>query len=406
MAGTRMARVPNKGAAASAIGVITGKGRTGDARSIAPASTATTLFAGWTSRGAVDESVRVSSFADFERAFGGLDPRSPLGYGVQHFFQNGGRAALVARIVEAGAEGKVLAPADKAFQTALLQRLGPGAATDAGRIDAFNLLCVPGLVHAGTIARLQRACRQRRAFMIIDSAPGATAATMAASGTSGLTGADGAFSALYFPWIRATDPMQGGALRDFPPCGFVAGVIARTDLVRGVWKAPAGTEARLAGASGLSLPVDDAQVAALTRRGVNCLRMLPGDGAAAIWGARTLLAEDDPGVDWRYVPVRRTALFIEESIHQGTRWVVFEPNGEALWANIRTTVGAFMAGLFRKGAFMGTTLREACFVKCDRGTMTQDDIDNGVVNIEVGFAPLKPAEFVVIRIRHVVGAAS
>jgi phage tail sheath protein FI len=382
----------------------------GDAHRIEPAATATALFAGWTARGPVDQNVRVSSFADFERAFGGLDPRSLLGYCVQHFFQNGGKVALVARIAQAdkatraGAEGKVLAPTDRAFRTALLRRLDPDAAAGAGRIDAFNLLCVPGLVHAGTIARLQHACRQRRAFMIIDSAPGTTAAAMAASGTRGLRGVDGAFSALYFPWLRAADPMQGGALRDFPPCGFIAGLIARTDLGRGVWKAPAGTEARLTGAHGLSLPVLEAEADVLNPRGINCLRMLPG-GVVAVWGARTLLSEGDPDLRLKYVPVQRTALFIEESLYQGTQWVVFEPNGEALWTKIRATVDAFMAGLFRQGAFMGSTLREACFVKCDRGTMTQNDIDNGVVNIEVGYAPLKPAEFVVIRIRHVAGAA-
>jgi phage tail sheath protein FI len=187
-----------------------------------------------------------------------------------------------------------------------------------------------------------------------------------------------------------------------PPCGYVAGIYARTDASRGVWKAPAGSDASITGASGLLIAMSDPENGQLNPRAINCLRTLPVYGNV-VWGARTLHGDDDRGSEWKYVPVRRTALFIEESLYRGTQWVVFEPNDEPLWAQIRLNVGAFMQNLFRQGAFQGRTPREAYFVKCDRETTTQNDINLGIVNIHVGFAPLKPAEFVVLRIQQIAG---
>jgi phage tail sheath protein FI len=370
-------------------------------KAITGVPTAIALFAGWSARGALDEAIHVRSFTEFEREFGGLDPRSLLGYSVKHFFDNGGSDAWVVRIAgaatQAGNDGTVLTPADDDFHAALLARFGVGSVTD--RIDLFNLVCVPGLVHAPTLARLQAECRRRRAFLIIDADPQATVASMVSAGTRGLAGEDGTFSAIYFPWLRAVDPAQGGRVRDFPPCGFVAGVMARTDGSRGAWKAPAGSEASLAGALALSVPISDPQNGQLNPLGVNCLRTLPERGTV-VWGARTLHGQDDRASEWKYIPVRRTALFIEESLHRGTRWMVFEPNDERLWAQVRSNVGTFMHDLWRQGVLQGSRPREACFVKCDRETMTQDDIDNGIVNILVGFAPLKPTEFLVLRIQQ------
>ena len=370
-------------------------------KAITGVPTAIALFAGWSARGVLDEAIHVRSFTEFEREFGGLDPRSLLGYSVKHFFDNGGSDAWVVRIAgaatQAGNDGTVLTPADDDFHAALLARFGVGSVTD--RIDLFNLVCVPGLVHAPTLARLQAECRRRRAFLIIDADPQATVASMVSAGTRGLAGEDGTSSAIYFPWLRAVDPAQGGRVRDFPPCGFVAGVMARTDGSRGAWKAPAGSEASLAGALALSVPISDPQNGQLNPLGVNCLRTLPERGTV-VWGARTLHGQDDRASEWKYIPVRRTALFIEESLHRGTRWMVFEPNDERLWAQVRSNVGTFMHDLWRQGVLQGSRPREACFVKCDRETMTQDDIDNGIVNILVGFAPLKPTEFLVLRIQQ------
>jgi hypothetical protein len=177
--------------------------------------------------------------------------------------------------------------------------------------------------------------------------------------------------------------------------------MARIDSTRGVWKAPAGTEADLRGIAGLELVFSDGENGVLNPRGINTLRAF----ATGIvnWGARTMDGDDDFGSEWKYIPVRRLALFIEESLYRGTQWVVFEPNDEPLWAQIRLNLGAFMNNLFRQGAFQGRTPREAYFVKCDSETTTQNDINLGVVNILVGFAPLKPAEFVVIKLQQMAG---
>jgi len=206
-------------------------------------------------------------------------------------------------------------------------------------------------------------------------------------------------AALYFPRIRVPDPLKENRLETFAPSGAVAGVIARTDAQRGVWKAPAGQEATLNGVPELSVRLTDGQHGQLNPIGVNCLRTFPIAGRV-VWGARTLRGADELADQWAYLPVRRTALFIQESLFRGTQWVVFEPNDEPLWSQIRLNVGAFMNGLFRRGAFQGTTPAQAYFVKCDREANPQEDIDRGIVNIIVGFAPLKPAEFVFISIQQ------
>jgi phage tail sheath protein FI len=196
--------------------------------------------------------------------------------------------------------------------------------------------------------------------------------------------------------------LHDNQFEEFAPCGAVAGVMARTDSDRGVWKAPAGLEARLFGVPALSVPLNDADTGQLNPLGINCLRAMPAAGRV-VWGARTLEGSDRLASEWKYIPVRRTALFLEESLYRGTQWVVFEPNDEPLWAQIRLNIGAFMQSLFRQGAFQGKTPRDAYFVKCDSETTTQTDIDHGIVNILVGFAPLKPAEFVVIKIQQLAG---
>jgi phage tail sheath protein FI len=178
--------------------------------------------------------------------------------------------------------------------------------------------------------------------------------------------------------------------------------MARTDTNRGVWKAPAGLDAALAGVVGLDAELNDQENGLLNPLGINCLRAFPVYGRVA-WGARTLRGADQLADEYKYIPVRRLALYIEESLYRGTKWVVFEPNDEPLWAQIRLNIGAFMHNLFRQGAFQGATPRDAYFVKCDRETTTQTDINLGIVNIVVGFAPLKPAEFVIIKLQQMAG---
>jgi phage tail sheath protein FI len=209
-------------------------------------------------------------------------------------------------------------------------------------------------------------------------------------------------SAVYFPRIRIPDPLNGGRLRDVGPSGTLAGLWAATDVARGVWKAPAGVDVQLINAPQLVYNLADRENGVLNPLGINCLRNFPVYGNLS-WGARTLFGADVRASDWKYIPVRRLALFLEESLFRGTKWVVFEPNDEPLWAQIRLNVGSFMHDLFRQGAFQGQTPEQAYLVKCDSEINTQSEIDHGIVNILVGFAPLKPAEFVILQIQQLAG---
>lgn len=282
------------------------------------------------------------------------------------------------------------------------------------KADLFNLLVVPpynadGTVDTGVITAAAKYCEDRRAVLIVDSLPTWNEPSdVEGAFTTGFDAELGTVSrnaALFFPRLRQPNPVKSDQVETFAAGGAVAGVIARTDAQRGVWKAPAGLEAGLNGVPGLSVPLTDADIGRLNPLGVNCLRAVPGVGRV-VWGARTMKGADRLADEWKYLPVRRTALFIEESLFRGTQWVVFEPNDEPLWAQIRLNVGTFMNNLFRQGAFQGITPREAYFVKCDRETTTQADIDLGIVNIHVGFAPLKPAEFVVIRLQQLAGQSA
>lgn len=301
-----------------------------------------------------------------------------------------------------GSEGKPLKPEEGTFQTAIFPQNGLDGAYLLDRIDLFNILCVPGETNAATLSSLEQFCRARRAFLIADSAQTNTLDNLKNGPPDGITGDDSINAAFYFPWIVAPDSLQENRPREFPPCGFVAGLYARTDATRGVWKAPAGTDASLNGVVGVKTNLTDNENGVLNPKAVNCIRTFPVYGTI-VWGARTLQGNDERGSEWKYIPVRRTALYIEESLYRSLKWVVFEPNDEPLWAQIRLNVGAFMHNLFRQGAFQGITPKDAYFVKCDKETTMQNDINLGIVNIVVGFAPLKPAEFVVIKLQQMAG---
>jgi uncharacterized protein len=271
----------------------------------------------------------------------------------------------------------------------------------------FNLLCIPPDTVGGDVPTALHAiaaayCTKRRAFYIVDPPVAWAAVSSVTPDTLAISGDDQKNAALYFPRLIASNPTRGGQPDSFVPSGAIAGIMARTDITRGVWKAPAGVDASITGALGLTTTLSDEQNGLLNPIGVNCLRTFPIYGNI-VWGARTMRGADVLGSEWKYVPVRRVALFIEESLFRGLKWVVFEPNDEPLWAQIRLNVGAFMQGLFRQGAFQGTSARDAYFVKCDKDTTTQNDINLGIVNVIVGFAPLKPAEFVIIKLQQMAG---
>lgn len=309
-----------------------------------------------------------------------------------------------------GVDGNVLVPNTPPFETAL-QQTATGFQVLAN-VPIFNLLCVPGendsaSVTVGTLTApsLLQFCHDHRAFLILDADQHASQTTLAAQGPTDALGVKystlfPSFGAFYYPWISAPDPQAGFRPALFPPCGYVAGTYAATDANRGVWKAPAGIQANLGGSVGLQVVLNDAHNGLLNPQAVNCLRQFRTFGNV-VWGARTLDGADAKGSQWKYVPIRRLAMYIESSLYEGTQWVVFEPNDEPLWGQVRLSIGAFLQGLFLKGAFAGTTPKQAYFVKCDGENNPGFSIAQGIVNITVGFAPLYPAEFVVIQISQI-----
>jgi phage tail sheath protein FI len=279
-------------------------------------------------------------------------------------------------------------------------------------VDLFNILCIPSYDRAldTTPADMYTTvyrdalpyCETKRAIIIVDPPLEWNAVADPQGGIDGpnLRPLRHRNAAFFFPNIIVADPEADNNARPFVPCGAVAGVMARIDSERGVWKSPAGIEAGLAGVMDLTVHLTDDENGRLNPLGVNCLRILPPAGAV-VWGSRTMRGADRLADQWKYLAVRRTALYIEESLYRGTQWVVFDSNHEGTWAQIRLNVGAFMHNLFRQGAFQGPTSKDAYFVKCDKETTTPYDIERGIVNIVVGFAPLKPAEFVIIQIQQI-----
>ncbi|MEO5577210.1 MAG: phage tail sheath subtilisin-like domain-containing protein [Gaiellaceae bacterium] len=485
-------------------------------RTITGVATSITAFVGSALRGRIDEPVTITSYADFERIFGGLWVESTLGYAVRDFYRHGGSMAIVVRVHKPKANDTASISLGAGTRQVALEAASPGAwglkldatiddqvkdtsdatlfnltVTDSDpvmgktevfrnvsfavgsprrvdlvlaaestlvrmtgalptqpqssfpvtqaaangndgnpldkllyttganlrankkglyaleKVDLVNLVVVPPYtagndVDSDVLADTISYATERRAVVVMgppaawltigDAETGATAASFTSSKNA----------AVYFPRIRQLDPLRDDQLGTFSPAGAIAGVIARTDATRGVWKAPAGLEATLSGVAELAVPLTDLEIGRLNPLGVNCLRAAPAAGHV-VWGARTREGSDRLTSEWKYLPVRRTALFLEESLYRGTQWVVFEPNDAPLWAQIRLNVGAFMNNLFRQGAFAGTTPREAYFVKCDAESTTQDDVNLGIVNIIVGFAPLKPAEFVVLKLQQMAG---
>jgi phage tail sheath protein FI len=502
-------------------------------RTISGVATSITAFVGRTRHGPVDAVVRIFSYADFERSFGGLWADSTLSFAVYHYFLNGGGDALIVRVhngaltatgavpladnsnasfsasdpgawgsrlrlridhdldpdvvsdnlpdtmfnlrvknLDTGAtevhrnvsitatharfvtavlaQGSVLLrgpaalvarpkPSDPPAATAsdpfddasavafTVAANADGAAITAAQLystagmraakqglymledaDLVNLIVVPPYTSSTDLSQADRDAvvayaRDRRAMALLD-APAAWTTPAAPTTGGAITGAAtrSENAAMFFPRVKASNPLRDNRIEEFAPAGAVAGVMARTDASRGVWKSPAGIEATLAGMVGLAVNLTDGENGAINPLGVNCIRNFPNTGIT-LWGARTLKGADAIASEWKYLAVRRMALFLEESLYRGMQWAVFEPNDEPLWAQIRLNVGAFMQSLFRQGAFQGTSPKDAYFVRCDSTTTTQTDINLGIVNVIVGFAPLKPAEFVVIKLQQIAG---
>jgi phage tail sheath protein FI len=278
------------------------------------------------------------------------------------------------------------------------------------KTDLFNLLCLPPYaadldLESPILDEAIAYCERKRAFLLLDPPQDWKSKKDAKSKFAALAIAKSDHAAMFFPRLRQPDPLRDNRVGSFAPCGAVAGLFARTDANRGVWKAPAGLDATLNGVPELEVSLTDPENGELNPLGLNCLRVKPGAGRV-VWGARTLRGDDRLASEYKYIPVRRLALMIEESLYRGMQWVVFEPNDEPLWAQIRMNVTSFMHGLFRQGAFAGASPKEAYLVKCDKETTPQADVNLGIVNMIVGFAPLKPAEFVFIKLQQIAGQQS
>lgn len=313
-------------------------------------------------------------------------------------FTGGGDGALPGSAAwDAGAQAAFTDVNDTTPGLEALNRIEP---------EVFNILCLPAVAElpqasaAAVYADAYRLCRDRRAVLLVDIAEAGNRHDLVIGwlAARGLTDLENA--AAFFPRVKVPNPLTGDTIR-ISASGTVAGIMARVDGTRDVWKASAGAEAGLRGATPTS-PLTDLQNDELNVQGVNAIRSFPVYGPA-VWGARTLAGADAAASEWKYLPVRRLALFLEQSIYQGLAWVVFEPNDEPLWGQIRLNVEAFMQGLFLRGAFQGTSPRQAYYVVCDRSNNPQSDVDPGIVNIDIGFAPLRPAEFVVLKFRQIAG---
>lgn len=368
-------------------------------RPIESVATAVAAFVGLAPEGPVGRPLLVTSASHYDLAFGGLWADSHLGHAVHDFFRHGGSYAVVVRADPS------LDPV--AGRLRALRSLGTHASMTRRTADPISLVVLPPAADRPggpwldpgreVVTAAVAAAERLGALAILDPPSEWTTASAAVAGVrSGDLGSiRSPNAALYFPRVEAVDPLTG-SLRPSPASGAVAGVMARSDATRGIWTAPAG-EAAVLDVSGLSVDLDRRDLEALHAEHVNTLRTVLD--RHVIWGARTLADDAGPGSEWTYVPVRRLSLHVEHSLRRGLRWARFEPNEMTLWSQVTTAVGGYLQRLHSQGALAGATAREAYFVRCGLGTsMTQADVDQGRVVVELGLAPLRPAEFVIIRI--------
>jgi uncharacterized protein len=377
---------------------------------IQPVETDVAAFVGRAASGPVNQPVSIAGFSDYQRIFGGLSNESAMSFAVQTFYQNGGQKAIVLRL-QAVPKGSFICRwlqpnPDSSLHASDYLAAGPAGLNALTSAPYFGLLCLPEDIVGGippeVVSAAAQLCEQRRAFLLLDPPPGWISPQAAAAGVQQI-GTSSPNAAVFYPRLRQPNPLKGDAVEAFGPSGAVAGIIARLDAARGVWKAPAGIEAAFTGAPELSLTLTKQDMDLMNPLGINALRTLPDD-RVVIWGSRTL-ASSDSNQEWKYISTRRTALFIEESIIQGIQWAASEPNSEALWIQLRKVVEDFLFDLFRKGALHGAKPEQAFFVRCDRTTMTQNDIELGKLNLLIGVALLKPAEFIILRIQQMAKAS-
>ncbi|WP_457635903.1 phage tail sheath subtilisin-like domain-containing protein [Persephonella sp.] len=318
---------------------------------------------------------------------------------VYGFFQNGGRRCYIVKVPDT-TDSSIIGTDE-----------GPGKRTglhSLKEVDEVSIVVAPGVVESSIQTQIISHCETMKDRMAVLDIPEDYDKSQAESFVENISSEKG-YAAVYYPWINVFVEREEKLPEDkekrivleetfLPPSGYVAGVYARTDAERGVHKAPANEV--LSGVIGLKLKITDSDQEGLNEKNINCIRSFPGRGIR-IWGARTIASNEL----WKYINVRRLFMFIEESIEEGIQWVVFEPNDKALWDRVKQSISSFLLTLWRDGALMGSTPEEAFFVKCDETTMTPDDINNGRLICEVGIAPVKPAEFVIIKIAQLTASA-
>jgi len=365
------------------------------AKPIEGVSTSTVGFVGMAEKGDLNKPTLITNWGQFVDKFGRYTSESPyLAPAVYGFFANGGGRCYVVRVTDGATDGDYVGTDG-----------GPGQRTGLqafNEIDEVNIVCIPGVTSDTVQKAMITHCESMKdRFCILD--PIEDADMTAIQNQKNDVVSERGYAALYYPWIKvAIETKENDKIKliqDFiPPSGYLAGIYARSDTERGVHKAPANEIIR--GALDIKLPITKGEQDILNPLGIDCIRAFPGRGIR-VWGARTTASD----ALWKYINVRRLFLFLEESIGEGTQWVVFEPNDEKLWARVKQTITQFLTRVWKDGALMGTTPEEAFFVKCDRTTMTQDDIDNGRIIILIGVAPVKPAEFVIFRIAQWTGGS-
>ena len=346
------------------------------------APTAITAFVGELRGGPANVAVPVEDHAGFEAVFGTARDGVAVALAVRQFFDNGGALACVVRSTEAdlGAHG------------ARSRHHGFHALEE---VELFNLLCLPGMADGAVLSAAEAYCRDRGALLLADAPLRAETSTQLLAALVGGGWPRSSHVALFHPWTY----VEGGDGKRHlaPPCGAIAGLLARTDAERGVWKAPAGSHARLERVRALHLNIEEAEAAQLARHGVNCLRMVPGLGAVC-WSALTRHPDGEPMPELAQVPARRMANFLEDSLVPALEWTRFERNDAPLWAHVAAQAEAFMHGLFIAGAFPGASEGEAYFVRCGTDTVRPEDLGQGRVGVDLGFAAAKAGQFVRLRI--------
>jgi hypothetical protein len=410
------------------------------AQPVVAAPTSNAAVIDWFPQGPIGQAVRITSLGQLDSVFGGLSEGSEGSYAVQQFFLNGGSLVWVVRVAPEDDSGPWAADGSD-FTAALLAQLGGSPAiVPALTAEIFNILLVPGAAllppdsSASVIRQAVLFCQQNQAFFLVDPPPPSAilqnpaqvqtqlypwlgnettqpawvdstpheASIMAWAESYAVSQNNSA--ATYYPWLTLPDPVNNSNPRLVGPSGTVAGIYARTDASQNVWSAPAGTDAVLIGAT-LSVALTDSDTGILAPQGINPLRSLPNTGNV-VWGARTLAGSDLQESQFKYVNVRRLTNFIEQSLVQSLQWTVFDPNAAPLWNAIQLEATSFLAGLFAQSAFQGTTPAQAYFVQCDSSTTSPQNILDGVVNVIVGFAPVYPAEFIVLQIQLMAGQSS